>query len=86
LELASNIRNALVHNNGYHNSESLCGRWRDLTVEFWKDKVVQFDGRGWRAMFVISSGILEMLIKVVNSSKIIEKAIIEDLSFENDSP
>ena len=85
LELANNIRNALVHNNGYHTKKSLCVRWKDLTVEFRKDEAVQF-GDAWKAMFVISPGILELLIKVVNSAKIMEKSIIKDLSFEDDSP
>jgi hypothetical protein len=34
------------------------------------------------SIFVISPGILELLIKVVNSAKIMEKSIIKDLSFE----
>jgi hypothetical protein len=40
LELANNIRNALVHNNGYHNKVSVCVRWKYLTVEFIEGKIL----------------------------------------------
>lgn len=53
-----------------------------MTIKFRKGEAIHVDDDAWKATFVITSGILDMLKKVVNSREIIMKPVINDPSYD----
>jgi hypothetical protein len=82
LKLLRLLRNALAHNNGVHTVDDDHASWKGVSVEFRKGQRVDLGESGWKVMFVIASGILEMLKNVVNSNEIIVKPVINDPSYD----
>jgi hypothetical protein len=82
MHLLRNLRNALAHNNGYHTHKDDVASWDDVTIEFEQGQKIVLGESGWKVMFVIASGILEMLKKVVYSQKISGVSFINDPSYD----
>jgi hypothetical protein len=53
-----------------------------MCLEFRKGQKVDLGESGWKVMFVIASGILDLLKKVVNSNQIILQSVINDPSYD----
>jgi hypothetical protein len=82
LKLLRLLRNALAHNNGVHTLDDDHASWKNVSVEFIKGQKVELGESAWNVMFVIASGILEMLKNVVSSDEIIGKPVINDPSYD----
>ncbi|MGB7952481.1 MAG: hypothetical protein WCF23_00750 [Candidatus Nitrosopolaris sp.] len=82
LKLLRNLRNALAHNNGVHTHDDDRASWNDVTIKFRKGQRVDLGESGWKVMFVLASGILDMLKKVVYSTEIIGEPLINDASYD----
>lgn len=81
--LLTDIRNALMHQNGIHKHKDKKIEWSGKTICFKKDKPINYGGEGkvWDVLPSISQGIVEMLKTVVNSRKIIGEPAIMDPSY-----
>jgi hypothetical protein len=75
------VRNAMMHQNGFYNGSYKKLDWGKKTVTFMKGKRIDYGGEVWEVLPSISQGIVDMLRQVVNSNKIIQEPMIIDPSY-----
>ncbi|MGB8936792.1 MAG: hypothetical protein WCC17_17005 [Candidatus Nitrosopolaris sp.] len=82
MDILRKVRNALMHQNGIHDSGYDKITWRKtITVTFTKGKPVDYGGEVWEVLPSLSQGIVDMLKAVVNSDKILHEIQIIDPSY-----
>ena len=75
------VRNAETHTNGIHEDDDEI-TWNGMTIIFKKGSHIDYGGRSlWDVVLRLSDGVLDILKRVVNSSKIIQEAEILDASY-----